>query len=114
MTFGELFKKRRIMLKKTLRQFCRENGLDSGNTSKIERSVIGPPQNKELLERYATMLEIKRGSEEWFVFFDMAAIENRRIPEYLTSNDIKKLPVLFKVFRPKDQLDSLIKIMEER
>ncbi len=44
--FGEYFKKKRLEIGKTLRQFCLENGLDPGNISKIERGILRPPQSR--------------------------------------------------------------------
>jgi transcriptional regulator with XRE-family HTH domain len=91
--FGEFFKARRRGLRKTLREFCRENEFDPGNLSKLERSILPPPQSREILERYAHCLEIVDGSPEWYTFFDLAAAENGRIPADLNESDLaKKLP----------------------
>ena len=65
-TFGEFFKKKRIALGKTLRQFCLENGLDPGNISKIERGKMIPSEKN--LEEYAQCLNIKIDSKEWQYF----------------------------------------------
>ncbi len=67
-TFGELFKTKRISNGLTLREFCRINGFDPGNVSKIERGLFQPPQSKEMLLKYAVALEIKEGTEEWLDF----------------------------------------------
>ena len=53
--FGKLFKERRMALGKTLRQFCREHGLDHGNISKLERGLLKPPTGEKLAE-YASHL----------------------------------------------------------
>jgi transcriptional regulator with XRE-family HTH domain len=70
--FGEYFKKKRLGIGKTLRQFCLENGLDPGNISKIERGILRPPQSREKLAHYAKCLGITEGSDEWLEFFDVA------------------------------------------
>lgn len=115
--FGEFFKSCRIAIKKTLRQFCVENGLDPGNISKLERGLLPPPQSREKLEEYASYLKIKKGSDNWYTFFDLAAAETGRIPEdIMTKEKIEdKLPILFRTLRGQkvsdDNLEKLIKIL---
>jgi len=113
--FGEFFKKRRISLGKTLRQFCLDNQLDPGNISKLERGLLPPPQSREKLESYARVLKIKKGSDDWYTFFDFAAAETGRIPEELIAkeNIVEKLPILFRTLRgqkvPEEKLEELLK-----
>jgi transcriptional regulator with XRE-family HTH domain len=113
--FGKFFKERRIALKKTLRQFCFENKLDPGNISKMERGLLPPPQSREKLEDYAKLLKIKKGSDDWYSFFDLAAAETGRIPDDLMEgkNIEDKLPMFFRTLRgqkvPNDKLEELIK-----
>ena len=113
--FGEFFKQKRIALGVTLRQFCQENGLDAGNISKLERGLLPPPQTREKLEEYARLLKIKKGSDDWYQFFDLAAAETGRIPEELLAKReiVDKLPILFRTLRgqkvPEEKLDELIK-----
>jgi transcriptional regulator with XRE-family HTH domain len=115
MRFGRFFKERRIVLKKTLRQFCSENKLDPGNISKMERGLLPPPQSREKLEEYAKLLKIKKGSDGWYTFFDLAAAETGRIPDDLMEGKkIKdKLPIFFRTLRgqkvPNEKLEELIK-----
>jgi len=112
--FGEFFKQKRIALGATLRQFCQENGLDAGNISKLERGLLPPPQTREKLEEYAKLLKIKKGSDDWYQFFDLAAAETGRIPEELLAKReiVDKLPILFRTLRgqkvPEEKLDELI------
>ena len=114
-TFGELFKERRIALGATLREFCRRNGLDPGNISRLERGLLPPPQGRETLEHYAKLLKLKKGSDDWYNFFDLAAAENGRIPaEILEDKEVlEKLPILFRTLRgqkvPDEQLDELVR-----
>jgi transcriptional regulator with XRE-family HTH domain len=113
--FGEFFKQRRLAMGKTLRQFCLENGLDPGNISRLERGLLSPPQGREVLESYAEHLKLKKGSDEWYEFFDLAAAETGRIPpEILEDADVvDKLPILFRTLRgqkvPDKQLDELVR-----
>jgi len=119
MTFGEFFKEKRIMLKKTLRQFCAEKKLDPGNISKLERGLMQPPQGSDKLEEYAKYLHIKKGTDDWYKFFDLAAVEAGRIPEELL-NDAKvaaSLPILFRTLRGKKisekKLDELVEMIRK-
>jgi transcriptional regulator with XRE-family HTH domain len=111
--FGQFFKKKRIELGMTLRQFCLENNLDPGNISKIERGILPPPTNAEKLGQYAKSLNIKEGSNDWYEFFDLAHASSGRIPKEILSNKdlVSKLPLVFRTLRgqelTKDQLNKL-------
>ena len=117
--FGEFFKACRIANGKALRQFCIENGLDPGNISKLERGLLPPPQSREKLEEYAGYLKIKKGSDDWYTFFDLAAAETGRIPEdIMTKEKIEdKLPILFRTLRGQkvsdENLEKLIKMLRD-
>lgn len=118
-TFGEFFKQKRIGLKKTLRQFCLENKLDPGNISKLERGLLSPPQGSDKLEEYAGYLHIKKGSDDWYKFFDLARIEAGRIPEELLKDDavVASLPILFRTLRgqkiSEKKLDELVQLIRK-
>ena len=43
-TFGAFFRAKRKALGITLREFCRRNGFDPGNVSRLERGLVPPPQ----------------------------------------------------------------------
>ena len=118
--FGEFFKKKRMALGLTLREFCRENGFDPGNISRLERGILPPPQGEEQRIRYAEALGIKKGSDDWLRFFDYAAAGLGQVP-YDILNDEKllaKLPLLFRTVRGADlsreELEEMIdKLREE-
>ena len=99
--FGEYFKKKRLEIGKTLRQFCLENGLDPGNISKIERGILPPPQSREKLSHYAKCLGVIEGGDEWLEFFDIARTDAGRIPEDLLAdkNIAAKLPLVFRTIK---------------
>ncbi len=118
-TFGEFFKEKRINLKKTLRQFCADNKLDPGNISRLERGIMPPPQGSDKLEDYAKYLHIKKGTDDWYKFFDLAAVEAGRIPAELL-NDARvaaSLPILFRTLRGKKisekKLDELVEMIRK-
>lgn len=106
----ELRKEKRI----TLRAFCSNANADPGNISKIERGVWPPPQDHEILERYAKALDIAEGTDRWYRFFDYAAADRGIVPQDLMAHEevVKALPVLFRTLRrekptPED-LDRLV------
>jgi len=117
--FGRFFKKKRLELGKTLRQFCAENHLDPGNISKLERGLLPPPTSQEKLEHYARCLRIKEGSDEWYEFFDLARASAGRIPEEILSNErlLAKLPLVFRTLRgqklTREQLNELVEKLKE-
>ncbi|MBM4312359.1 MAG: helix-turn-helix transcriptional regulator [Deltaproteobacteria bacterium] len=114
-TFGDLFKLKRVEKGLTLREFCRINGFDPGNVSKIERGLFQPPQSKEMLSKYAAALGIEEGSEDWLAFCDLAIISAGKIPKDIVTNEdlMNALPVLFRTVRDKtlddEGLEKLIK-----
>ena len=119
LTFGEFFKEKRIFLRKTLRQFCAENKLDPGNISRLERGLMLPPQGSDKLEEYARFLEIRKGSDDWYAFFDLARIEAGRIPEELLNNEsvAASLPILFRTLRgqkiSEKKLEKLVELIKK-
>ena len=117
--FGEFFKKKRRDLGLTLREFCRLNGFDPGNISKIERGFIAPPQSREKRLDYAKALGIKEGTDDWLEFCDLAATSIGKIPSDIVSNHelLNALPILFRSIRgkgedPEAEEDNLKKIVE--
>jgi len=117
--FGEYFKKKRLEMRKTLRQFCLENGLDPGNISKMERGILPPPQSREKFSHYAKCLGIIEGSDEWLEFFDIARTDAGRIPEDLLAdkNIVAKLPLVFRTIKGQkltgDQLEKFARALEK-
>ncbi|MBI2457639.1 MAG: helix-turn-helix transcriptional regulator [candidate division NC10 bacterium] len=65
----------------TLRQFCEGHGYDPGNISKLERGLLPPPESKEKLTEYAKALKIRRGSDAWYQFFDLARASPTPVPD---------------------------------
>jgi transcriptional regulator with XRE-family HTH domain len=116
--FGEYIKNKRMKKDLTLREFCRRLEEDASNWSKIERSVIGPPQDMGKLNRIAAVLEIAEGSEEWDRFLDMAKIGAGIIPDYIMSEKgiVNALPVFFRTIgsvKPtKEELEEFIETIK--
>jgi transcriptional regulator with XRE-family HTH domain len=99
----------------TLREFCREHGLDPANMSRIERDLLPPPSDRSRLEQYAQFLGLDSKSDDWYAFFDLAAAARGRIPDYVMSDEdlVAKLPLVFRTMRErrlsKRQLEDLAK-----
>ena len=112
--FGKYLKELRIQQRITLREFCRRANADPGNTSRVERGIWPPPQDRDILERYATALELKEASDEWFRFFDYAAADCGIVPRDIMDDEevVKVLPVLFRTLRrekpSEEDLDRLV------
>jgi transcriptional regulator with XRE-family HTH domain len=112
--FGNLLKKLRMAKGMTLREFCQANRFDPGNYSRLERGLFQPPQKEELLEKYATALGLRRGTEEWIEFFDVAMVARGEIPKELLSDEevVGKLPALFRTLKgsriTSQKLDDLV------
>ena len=118
-SFGPFFHARRIATGLTLRQFCEKYELDAGNISKLERGLLLPPVSRKKLEQYARYLGLKRGSDDWHQFFDLAAAGRGRIPSELMARKgiVDKLPVLFRTLRgnqvDETMLDELVKAIRK-
>lgn len=112
--FGKFFKELRIKRGLTLRELCLANGFDPGNLSKIERGLLFPPKSADKLAVYAKALGLRKGSDDWFTFFDLAAAMRGQIPHELLNDQalVARLPILFRTLRgqkPKNsKLDELI------
>jgi transcriptional regulator with XRE-family HTH domain len=100
-SFGDFFKSLRKKKRITLREFCIKASADPANISRLERGAMPPPQDTEILERYATTLGIKAGSDDWYTFFDLAATDRGIIPKDIMSDSevVKMLPSFFRTLR---------------
>jgi len=99
--FGPYLKQLRMERRITLREFCKKAESDPGNISKLERGVWPPPQDQQILERYARALGLTPASDEWYRFFDFAAADRGIVPQDIMSDSevVKVLPVLFRTLR---------------
>ena len=98
---GPIFEALRQRQSITLREFCRRAGCDPANISRMERGLIPPPQDREILERYASALNITEGSDVWYQFFDLAAVDKGLVPADIMANEqlVKSLPAFFRTLR---------------
>jgi transcriptional regulator with XRE-family HTH domain len=115
--FGAFFKALRLKRKLTLRQFCQAHRYDPGNISKLERGILPPPESEAKLTDYAKALGIRRGSDAWYQFFDLARVSRGKLPpELLRKREVvARLPLLFRTLRGQkvsdEKLDELIEMI---
>ena len=114
--FGDFFKEIRMRKGISLREFCLKHDLDPGNISKLERTVLGPPQEMQKLKEYAKYLGIKEGSREWHTFVDLASAGAGKIPQdILTDKElVARLPVLFRTLRNKKLTKETLKELVDK
>ena len=118
MKFGEFIKELRLKLGLGLREFCKAHEHDPSNWSKIERGLLAPPNDEEMLEKYAAQLGLTKGDSNWLTFFDLAALERGKLPQDIMSNQqlVDRLPVFFRTIRcqkpTKEDLEELAKLLQ--
>lgn len=99
--FAAFFQTLRKQHRITLRAFCEAAAADPGNISRLERRMIPPPQDREILSRYAKALNLTEGGDEWYLFFDLAAADRGIIPQDIMDDAelVKELPAFFRTLR---------------
>ncbi len=110
--FGEYAKDRRIAVGMTLRSFCREIEMDPSNWSKIERGVLAPPDDADLLARISGLLGLNATEQQEFA--DLAAIARGQLPPDLKDEEIlAKMPAFFRAIRGQEYTaEDFEKLME--
>ena len=115
-SFAGLFKALRKERRITLRAFCDAAEADPGNISRMERGAMPPPQDRDILTRYAQALQLAEGSDEWYLFFDLAAADRGIIPKDLMEDEelVKQLPAFFRTLRgQKPTEEEMHKVIEK-
>jgi transcriptional regulator with XRE-family HTH domain len=115
-SFGEFFKSLRKKRRITLRDFCLQAQADPANISRMERGAMPPPQDTNILERYAKALGVKSGSDDWYTFFDLAAAGRGIIPKDIMSDQevVKMLPAFFRTLRGQKPTEEEMKKLIEK
>ena len=62
--FGRSFRSRRTVLGMNLSEFCRTNGFDKGNISRLERGLTKPPRIARLAPDLCGSLQLHPKSED--------------------------------------------------
>ena len=112
--FGKFVKELRTRQRLGLREFCLEHGHDPSNWSKLEREVLPPPRDEDTLRTWAKQLGLKHASEDWLKFFDYAAVDAGRIPDYALKDKklVAQLPAFFRTLSgQKPSRDDLEKLL---
>ena len=113
--FGQFIKEIRSRQRLGLREFCLQHGHDASNWSKIEREILPPPKDEAILLEWAGQLGLESGSEDWFKFFDYAAVDAGRIPSHILENKelVAKLPAFLRTLSgQKPSREDLEKLLE--
>ena len=82
----------------------------------MERGAIPPPQDRDILTRYARALEIEMGSDDWYLFFDLAAADRGIIPKDIMDDQelVRELPAFFRTLRGQKPSESeLVSVLEK-
>ena len=115
-TFALFFESLRQRNRLTLREFCKKAGADPANISRMERGAMPPPKSRDILDRYATVLGLKEGSDDWYLFFDLAAVAQGAVPQDLLNDAqvARSLPLFFRTLRgQKPTPDEMQRIAEK-
>jgi transcriptional regulator with XRE-family HTH domain len=79
-TFGEFLRTNRLKAGLGLRAFAEAAALQPSNLSNMEHGRIAPPQDREILDRIADLLNLPEGSAERATLFDLAVRGRGRLP----------------------------------
>src|SRR5437667_10025070 len=96
-------------------EYWPKNGYVPSNWSNIERGVLPPPRDEDTLRAWAKALGLKQGSDDWLKFFDYAAVDSGRIPDYVLKDEelVAQLPVFFRTISgQKPSREDLEKLVE--
>ena len=94
--FGRFFRNCRTVLGLNLSEFCRRNGFDKGNVSRLERGLKKPPESPDLLRAYANALQLRPDSDDWNSFMRHAAITRGRLPSAVSGERAADVEEMFR------------------
>ncbi len=114
--FGEYFETIRQRRKLTLREFCKRANCDPANISRMERGLIPPPKGRDILERYAAVLELDEATDDWYRFFDLAAADQGIVPADIMDDAdlVERLPVFFRTLRGQKPTEEELRRIAEK
>lgn len=117
--FGVFFRSHRVILGFTLRSFCERFGYDPGNISRLERNILTPSVDENILKGYAKALQIPEGSSDWVTFFDLAHVAKGTIPIDIRNNEqmMTVMPAFYRTLRGeklgKEKINKLIALLND-
>lgn len=119
--FGDLLRSLRIKAGFSLREFAKLVGMQPSNLSLLENNKANPPRDNQILFKLAAALELKKDSEDWNNFFDLAVQDIDKIPpDILEDENIREyLPIMLRTIantKPSanEILELIRRIREER
>ncbi len=106
-TFGEYIKEKRLDRDLSLRKFCEKLNYDPSNWSKIERGLAQAPDDFDLLSDICSILSLEHQSEDWYELFDLAAISQKHIPQYILNDEkiLEMLPAFYRAASAPEMTD---------
>lgn len=115
--FGNTLRQLRTQRELSLREICKIVNYDSSNWSKIERGLISPPAQRDILVQWAMTLGLK-SQRDIQDFIDEAHIAQGIIPvDLLAENRVGLLPAFFRTIRnqkpTKEDIDKLIALLKD-
>jgi transcriptional regulator with XRE-family HTH domain len=93
--FARLLKQQRLAKGLTLREFSRRTGYDVGNLSKMERGILPPPP-QITVKKWAQVLALAEGSDEYEEFMAEAVLARQDVSTYFKKDLREALPVLLR------------------
>ncbi len=82
----------------TLREFSRRLEKDPGNISKLERGIMQPPRDENVIKELGYVLGLKENSEEMKQLIYLAAVDAGQLPSEVINDQklMELLPVFFR------------------
>jgi len=108
MIFGEYLKLLRSEKEISLRTLAKMLEMDAGNLSKLERGIIKPPQNEDIINKISNVLNLNKDQKKRLI--DLASSSNGDYPmdikESLSENTA--IPILLRTISNKRLTDAEI------
>jgi transcriptional regulator with XRE-family HTH domain len=114
MKFGEYLRLLRLENEITLREFAKKTGIDVAYLSRLERSIILPPQKREIIDNISKTLGLD--SDQRQKLNELANLENGKYPNDLKDkiSQMEAIPILLRTINNKKLTDEEIKKLAER
>jgi hypothetical protein len=75
-----------------------------------------PPQDEDILARYAHALGVQKGGDDWYRLFDAAATDRGIIPKDLMEDEevVQMLPAFFRTMRGQKPTEAEMRALVDR
>ena len=115
--FGQTLKDLRLAKGLSLREVCRLTGYDPSNWSKIERGILPPPSDEQVLKKWADILGMGKNQEAGQKFIDEAKVVQGAVPsDILSQPAVQCLPAFFRTLRnkkpTKEEIDRILNLIK--